>query len=303
MSQRISIIMPTYNRGYCIDRAIKSVMQQTYRDWELIIVDDGSTDNTEEVVQSFKKTLGTKLNYFKKVNEGVSVARNVAIKRSCGDFIGFLDSDDYYYPTKLDRQIKALNDNPESVMCYTNWSTFYDGNEDGAMFHPLPEDLKGFIYPQLISVQNCFITTPSVLLRREALFKAGLFDISMHICEDIDLWRRISRLGPVVQIFEPLIGVHLRKEEEFNYIRSIEARMTLYERAHLDDPLIPVSVFGVMMADIYQAYVGVAKYRGNITYIESLEHAENMARSAKSWDILDLTLKDCVRILRDSGHF
>lgn len=301
MSQRISIIMPTYNRGYCIERAINSVIKQTHRDWELIIVDDGSTDNTEEVVNTYKRELGTKLNYFKKANQGVSVARNVAIKRSCGDFIAFLDSDDYYYPNKLDRQIKALNDNPLSVMCYTNWSTFYDDNEDGAMFHPLPDDLKGYIYPQLISVQNCFITTPSVLLRREALFAAGLFDVNMHICEDIDLWRRISRQGPVVQIFEPLIGVHLRKDEVFNYIRSIEARMALYEKAHLEDPSIAVNVFGVMMADIYQAYVGVAKHRSD-PYVTCLEHAERMSRVAMTWNDLDIVLKDCVRILRDNGH-
>ena len=302
MSQRVSIIMPTYNRAHCIARAIESVIQQTWKDWELIIVDDGSLDETEKVVAKYKAKLGGKINYFKKINEGVSVARNVAIKRSCGELIGFLDSDDYYYPNKLNRQIRALNDNPQAVMCYTNWSTFYDGNEDGAMFHPLPDDLKGHIYPQLISVQNCFITTPSVLLRRDTLFKAGLFDVNMHICEDIDLWRRVSRLGPVVQIFEPLIGVHLRKDEKFNYVRSIEARMALYEKAHLDDNSIPVSTFAVMMADIYEAYVGVAKYHGNVEYLTCLEHAEIITRQATEWDTLDIALKDCVRILRENGH-
>lgn len=302
MTQRVSIIMPTYNRGYCIARAIESVMQQTWNDWELIIVDDGSSDNTSEIVQNYKNKLGGKLNYFKKENGGVSAARNVGINRSCGDYIAFLDSDDYYYPNKLDRQVKALQDNINAVMCYANWSTFYDDNEDGAMYHPLPDDLKGHIYPQLISVQNCYITTPSVMLRRDAVFQAGLFDVSMHICEDIDMWRRVSRLGPVVQIFEPLIGVHLRKEEAFNYIRSIEARMTLYEKAHLDDLSIPVSTFAVMMADIYEAYVGVAKYRGNDEYVACLEHAETMAREANQWKTLDIALKDCVRILKENGH-
>lgn len=302
MQQNISIIMPTYNRAHCIGRAIESVLKQTWKNWELIIVDDGSTDNTTFIVEKYKQQIGPQLYYYKKVNEGVSKARNIAIKRSRGGLIAFLDSDDYYYPHKLERQVQALDNNPDAVMCYTNWSTFYDDENDGSYLHPLPEKLQGYIYPELISVQNCFITTPSVLIKRDTLFAAGLFDINMNICEDIDLWRRVSRIGSITQIYEPLIGVHLRQEESFNYVESVSARMTLYKNAIRDDPALPFSMLKVMMADVYKAYIDVAQHREDFIYINFLENARLEALSANKWEDLETTSKTFSTQLKENGH-
>ena len=141
----VSAIILTYNRANLIEKAIKSVLKQTYQDFEIIVVDDGSTDNTGEIIRGFKDK---RVKYIKKYkeNKGSSVARNIGIKVARGKYIALLDSDDEWLPEKLDKQIKILQDgSPELGVVYSN-SYYID--ENGKNMNKLPNSKKveGYIY-------------------------------------------------------------------------------------------------------------------------------------------------------------
>lgn len=257
----VSIVMPTFNRAYCIERAVRSVVAQTWQDWELLIVDDGSTDKTEELCQKFKAEIGDRFDYVKVPNGGASNARNVGIFRSSGQYIGFLDSDDYFYPEKLAMQISMMRRFDDVSFSFANWSTFFDGGEFGVSHHSMPATFSGNIYPSLLTVARNCIVTPSILVKRDALFQSGCFDTSMHICEDIDLWRRIARKGRALKIDTPLLGVHLRKSTDFPYLSSLEGRLRLYEKAWLEDPDLPRDFLVFLFVEILRCYAEVAEYR------------------------------------------
>jgi glycosyltransferase involved in cell wall biosynthesis len=276
---RVSLIMPTFNRAYCIERAIRSVEAQTFQDWELIIVDDGSTDGTENVVAPFRSSIGDRLDYVQVPNGGGSAARNTGIFRASGEYIGFLDSDDYFYPEKLAVQMAMFHRFPEAAMCFSNWSTFYDGGEPGLSHHSMPATFRGRIYPSLLTVARNCIVTPSVVLRRDALFNSGFFDTSMAICEDIDLWRRVCRQGDAIKVDTPLLGVHLRKSDTFAYRDSLEGRLRLYEKAHLEDQNLPMDFFGFLFSEIFRTYAELADYRRDRPQADALWRAESLVCS------------------------
>lgn len=257
----VSIVMPTFNRDYCIERAVRSVVAQTWQDWELLIVDDGSTDKTEELCQKFKAEIGDRFDYVKVANAGASNARNVGIFRSSGQLVAFLDSDDYFYPEKLAVQISTMRRFEDVAFSFANWSTFYDGGEPGLSQHTMPATFSGNIYPSLLTVARNCIVTPSILVKRDALFQSGCFDTTMHICEDIDLWRRIARKGRALKIDTPLLGVHLRRSNEFPYLSSLEGRLRLYEKAWLEDPGLPREFLVFLFAEILRCYAEVAEHR------------------------------------------
>ena len=105
----VSVIIPTFNRAYLLGRAVESVLSQTYNNYEIIVVDDGSDDGTGEIIESFNK----RVRFFRIPHSGVSKARNTGIEKAKGDWISFLDSDDYWLPQKLEKQMTYLNANPE----------------------------------------------------------------------------------------------------------------------------------------------------------------------------------------------
>ncbi|HER24666.1 MAG TPA: glycosyltransferase family 2 protein [Candidatus Atribacteria bacterium] len=185
----ISIIIPTYNRAHLIDKAIKSVLNQTYQNYEIMIVDDGSTDNTKEVVKGFADS---RINYFFHTNNlGVSAARNTGIKASRGEYIAFLDSDDEWLPEKLNRQIKIFKS--ESSVVGVVYTGIYYSDEKGKKVKKvyMPGN-EGYIYEHLLKRETeIYIST--VLLKNECFTKAGLFDADLFIGEDYDMWLRIAK--------------------------------------------------------------------------------------------------------------
>ncbi|MBI4683838.1 MAG: glycosyltransferase family 2 protein [Nitrospirae bacterium] len=118
MNELVSVIIPTYNRADFLPQTIQSILNQTYQDWELIVVDDGSKDITEDIVDGFKAK-DRKIEYFYQVNKGAGAARNSGIRKSSGNYIAFLDSDDEWLPEKLERQVDFMRNNPEYDFCYT----------------------------------------------------------------------------------------------------------------------------------------------------------------------------------------
>lgn len=194
----VSVIIPTYNRAVKIGRAISSVLQQSFPDYELLIVDDGSTDHTRSVLIQFGPRIRV---LFHDENKGVSAARNTGILASDAPLIAFLDSDDHWLPEKLSTQVRYFQEHPEAVVCQTEelWV------RNGRRVNPMKKHLKpsGDIFEA--SLKRCLVSPSAVMLRRSLLNEVGLFDESLPACEDYDLWLRISCRHPVHLIREPLL--------------------------------------------------------------------------------------------------
>jgi len=193
----VSVIVPTFNRAGFLKQALDSVRAQTWRDYELIVVDDGSTDGTAALAEAYPGARWLRL----PVNGGVSRARNRGILQARGRFICFLDSDDSWLPGKLERQMRWMRDNPQSLVCYTDeiWI------RRGVRVNPMNKHrkLSGDIFERSLAL--CIVSPSSVLMRREVFDAVGGFDEGLEVCEDYDLWLRIAARFPVHFLAEKLI--------------------------------------------------------------------------------------------------
>jgi glycosyltransferase involved in cell wall biosynthesis len=193
----VSVIIPTYNRARMIKEAVDSVLAQDFKDFELIVVDDGSTDNTSDVLSSYADDISI----FYQENKGVSAARNRGIAEASGQFIAFLDSDDLWLPKKLTTQVEFFNQTPDALICQTAevWI------RNGIRVNPKKRHKKfsGIIFEPSLAL--CLVSPSAVMMRQELLDSAGSFDETLPVCEDYDLWLRISCRFPVYLIEIPLI--------------------------------------------------------------------------------------------------
>jgi glycosyltransferase involved in cell wall biosynthesis len=194
----VSIIIPTYNRSAFLPRAIESIRAQTFPEWELLIVDDGSTDDTSAVVASFTDR---RIAYLRKEHSGVSASRNAGIRVARGPWISFLDSDDYWQPGKLERQINTLVREPQYRVAFTNEIWIRRGVRVNQ--RKLHRKYGGWIFHRCIPL--CIISPSSVLMHRDILSQEGLFDETLAVCEDYELWLRIAAHRPIRFLDEPLI--------------------------------------------------------------------------------------------------
>ncbi|QPJ62903.1 MAG: glycosyltransferase [Candidatus Nitronauta litoralis] len=194
---RVSVVIPTYNRVEFLEKAVESVLLQTWSNWELIVVDDGSTDDTADTMQGIPQ-----VNFLRfEENKGVSYARNRGIEIAGGEFICFLDSDDQWLPEKLTRQVQWMEKNPECSACYTDeiWI------RNGVRVNPMKKHRKysGQVFRNCLPL--CIISPSSIMMRRELFNDIGVFDESLPACEDYDLWLRLTLRNPVHFIDEKLI--------------------------------------------------------------------------------------------------
>lgn len=184
----VSIIIPTYNRAEFIAEAIISVLSQTYSNIELIVIDDGSTDNTQQIVSTI---IDKRLTYIKQNNRGRSNARNYALSLATGKYITFLDSDDLYLPNKIELQVSYLKNHPGVGMVYTSAHCI---DTDGKLLdHKYTASTSGLIYQSIAFFTPVTITLPTVMTYKSVLDQVGGFDENMDRFEDTDMWRRISK--------------------------------------------------------------------------------------------------------------
>lgn len=196
----VSVIIPSFNRSTVIARAIDSVLNQSYKNFELIIIDDGSTDSTDAVVESFIKN--DKIKYFRQPNLGVSAARNLGASKASGDWLAFLDSDDEWHSDKLLTQVNFLKENESLKIAYTDEIWIRNGVKvNKKLIH---QKFGGWIFDKC--VHQCFIAPSSVILSSKLFFEMGGFDRDFKVCEDYDLWLKISSLYEVGFITLPLIS-------------------------------------------------------------------------------------------------
>lgn len=223
----VSIIIPTYNRRQSIGRSIKSVLNQTYRDFELIIVDDGSTDGTREIVAGFNDSRIRYIRHDK--NRGEAAARNTGIKVARGEYIASHDSDDEWLPEKLAKQVRAFeNCSPEIGVVYTAFWKEENGKETYIPFAWVNKK-EGNIHQELL--RGNFIGSPVTLIKRECFEKVGMFDEGMFHLVDWELWLRISKYYHFKYIDEPLAVAHYHSDNvSFNYQAFIEALELVLEK-------------------------------------------------------------------------
>jgi len=194
----VSVIIPTFNRAAKTARAISSVLDQRFADTEIIVVDDGSTDGTEEVLGQFKDHIRYMVH---PGNRGVSAARNTGIAASTAPLIAFLDSDDYWLPDKLGVQTSFFDKNPYAMICQTEETWIRNGKHA----NPKRRHLKpsGDIFEPSLTL--CLVSPSAVILKRALLDEVGLFDEGLPACEDYDLWLRIACRYPVFLIRKSLV--------------------------------------------------------------------------------------------------
>jgi len=193
---QVSVIIPTYNRRELVREAIASVLAQSFNDFELIVVDDGSADGTAEVVREF---MGVR--YVWQPNRGVSAARNSGVSLTSGELLAFLDSDDVWQPQKLEQQVTLFAQYPEAQICQSEEIWLRNGVRVNQ--HNKHRKIGGDIFAR--SLELCLVSPSAVMMRRELFERIGRFDEDLPACEDYDLWLRIAATIPVHLIDTPLV--------------------------------------------------------------------------------------------------
>ena len=213
MTPAVSIVLPTYNRADLLAEAIASVRAQTFRDWELIVVDDGSTDRTPEALRAWAAQ-DPRLRWVTGAHRGVSAARNVGLRAATGGYLAFQDDDDVWRPAKLARQVAALEAHPAWAFVYTQAELRY---EDGTskLREPLADSFETLLARNTIAL-------PAVLLRRAIAVSLGGFREEMDVAEDVDLWLRLAARHPFGVLPEALTVCRQSQERnDARYRRAI----------------------------------------------------------------------------------
>ena len=231
----ISVIIPTYNRAYSLKRAIDSVLAQTYRDFELLVVDDGSTDDSAELLAKINPQIPFKVLTHQK-NQGVSAARNYGIENSLAPWIAFLDSDDEWLPEKLQKQMQFAEQYPELRLVHADEIWIRNGVRVNQMNKH--KKLGGRIFKRCVDL--CCISPSAVLLRRDLFSDVGLFNEEFPVCEDYELWLRVCAGEDVGFIDTPLIKKYGGHEDQLS--RSMVAMDLWRVRALL--PFVKPDYFG-----------------------------------------------------------
>ncbi len=200
----VSVIIATYNCAQYLPQALQSVFAQTYRDFGVIVVNDGSTDNTDEVIRQFMESHGVR--YYRIPHSGVAKAKNAAIAKANGEYIAFLDADDFWEPTKLEKQLQVFRNNPSAGLVCTDVSWVEDW---GDIIPSEPRMLfRGQVLPHLYG--NNFVSYSSCMVQRALLNQCGAFDESLGLNEDYDLWLRLSLVTEFDYVPEKLAAYRVR---------------------------------------------------------------------------------------------
>ena len=205
---QISVIIPTYNRAWTLNTAIDSVVAQEYPSVEIIVVDDGSTDETPQLLARY----GDAIQILTLENGGVSRARNRGIDASRGDFIAFLDSDDSWLPKKLSEQMDFFAANPTALICQTEEIWIRHGKRVNPCKHHMKP--SGDIFEA--SLHLCLVSPSAVMMKRALFERVGLFDETLPACEDYDLWLRIAYRYPIYTTASPLVVKHGGHEDQLS---------------------------------------------------------------------------------------
>lgn len=275
----VSVIIPTYNRSDMVREAIESVMAQTYRDLEIIVVDDGSTDDTRVVVASIPEE---RLRYHYLVHAERSAARNFGIRNARGKYVAFLDSDDLFSPNKLEKQIKILEGQTGIGLVYSSawivtegryrvpvdrwWSNNEKAPDSSLQYDYIHEaKISGKMHENILMYNNeCIILLPTVMVRKDLFDVAGYFDERMSRIEDVDLWRRIAKHTNFQALHEPLVAVRKHDGNTLESPQGFATTIDYYADKVLkeDGDNVRKDIIFKKMSDMYDIYYGYLSFLG-----------------------------------------
>lgn len=251
---KVTVIIPTFNRSAFIPDAIKSVLDQNYENIEIIVVDDGSTDDTQDKLSSWIK-LGV-IRYEFQENRGRSAARNRGISLASGDYLAFLDSDDLFEHGKLKTQVDLFSRNPEIGLLHSGYCKFNEFNDN--LGYRDPSWFSGWIYPEILLKWNSLLATPTVMVPKHVMEEMGGFDESLYIGEDLDMWRRIARRYPFGYINQSLARIRVHSGNTSSDAIAATREFERYlQKAFDDDPGLSDSFRRRALSRMYgnQAYI------------------------------------------------
>lgn len=217
MGPKVSVVIPTYNRDYIVFKAIRSVLEQTYRNLEIIVVDDGSKDKTPYLITKYPVI------YVKKPRKGVAHARNRGIFHAKGEYIAFLDSDDIFVKEKIEKQIRFLEKHPELKLVQTE-EIWYKGNK--RIFpKKIHKKAEGWFFDRAIKL--CVVSISTVLIDRSIFKEIGVFDENFWVCEDYEFWLRVGLKYPIGLLKEPLVIKSGGREDQLSATKGLDYYRTL----------------------------------------------------------------------------
>jgi glycosyltransferase involved in cell wall biosynthesis len=224
INRLVSVIIPAYNCANYIEDTLACVFAQHYPLVEILVVDDGSRDDTVKILQPLAEQ--GKIRLIQQANQGAAAARNTGLKQANGEFIAFLDSDDYWVKNKLALQVAYLDAHPQTGAVYAAWHEWH-GDNNGNFPPPasviaevsnnsleIDPAFSGWVYVPLL--HDCVIHTSAIMIRSELLASLGLFDETLRIGEDYDLWLRLSRLTKIDKLITPLSLYKIHAESLVN---------------------------------------------------------------------------------------
>jgi len=266
MQHTVSVIIPTYNRSHTIAQAIQSVQEQSIKPLEIIVIDDGSTDNTSALI---KETFPD-VKLYRQSNHGVSHARNRGIESASGNWIAFLDSDDAWYPGKLEAQLKELERNPKVRLCHSDEHWIRNGRRVNQRLRH--EKRGGHIYQHCLPL--CAISPSAALIHASVFTDIGNFDEELPACEDYDFWLRLTALEPVVYCDAPLVIKHGGHKDQLSrkFMAMDRFRLIALEKILLADVLNEPDTQATVstMREKFQVYSAGAMKRGRTAEVASL---------------------------------
>ncbi len=222
MRPRVSVIIPTYKREGLLKRAIESVLNQTFDDFEIVVIDGARSEATRELVDSFNDG---RLRYIPQKGKGISNARNLGVLKSRGEFMAFLDDDDRWREDKLERQLELFKELPSNYgLIYTAFTYYYlERRKILGIKHP---KAVGNVYSYLL--KDNITGTSTIMVKRECFKRAGIFRENFPTCEDWDMWLRMSRICLFGAIDEPLVDYSIHSGQ-FSFAKYLAGRYRMIE--------------------------------------------------------------------------
>ena len=274
----ISVVIPSYNRSRFIAETLESVLAQTLQPDEVLVVDDGSTDDTAAIAESF----APRVRVFRRSNQRPAAARNFGVQQATSEWIAFLDDDDLWEPNKLERQMEELAHHPEADLCYTGRVVLMQKGDTATLgrvvYAPPAKDIRRSLY------RNCAFGTCSVLVRRSMLLAVNGFDPKCRVIEDYELWLRLLHAGAkFAACREPLYQYRIHEGNTVMDIAWLEECMGIYRRLVI--PYLP------RFTGWMTYFMFLSEREGEVAY--SLREQGNpvhlalMARSMRHWPFND----------------
>ncbi len=227
---KVDVIVPAYNAGRFLATSLESVIAQTFQDWRIVLVDDGSTDDTDEIARNYAARLGRRLLHLTQSNKGVSAARNAAIHASDSEYIAMMDGDDVWLPERLELSVRALDQHPDAGLSYGFVSCIDDMGKVISTHDQLHSGAEGRVARSLYT-RSVDVPCVTVTVRRAVLNSTGAFDETMHASEDRDLWLRIAQKSDVVRV-PKIIALYRRSQGSLTTggQRMFDAQMRFVEK-------------------------------------------------------------------------